>query len=464
MVDLLQTVPETSPPKHILSVIIPVLNGEATIAELLRSLHASSRTPDEIIVVDDGSTDRSAAIAASLGATVLATPGRCGPATARGIGAREARGDLLVFLDADVFVHPGSNRHPGTIALLERALSEDSSLHAVFGSYDTSPREPNFVSQWKNLSHHFVHQKGHPEAQTFWAGCGAIRKDTFLAVGGFDLRYRGATIEDIELGYRLRERGYRIRLDPSILCTHAKRWTAWSAWKTDLLYRGIPWTRLILRTGIVPNDLNVSIAQRASLLLAWLMVAAFASAAITLPAASLAGMLLFVLAQLQAWWTEPATLGRKGLRWATPFALTAAALFVAVTFGLPLFAVSLVLGLVLAFFFRRRPANLRSRLEDACYLFYSGFTLLALAVDLPPDPEILAAGILALALLGLNQDYYAFLARERGIAFVMAAVPFQLVYHLTNGISLLAGAILTFRESPALLLRRRAASAPGAKE
>lgn len=75
MVDLLQTVPETSPPKHILSVIIPVLNGEATIAELLRSLHASSRTPDEIIVVDDGSTDRSAAIAASLGATVLATPG-----------------------------------------------------------------------------------------------------------------------------------------------------------------------------------------------------------------------------------------------------------------------------------------------------------------------------------------------------------------------------------------------------
>jgi hypothetical protein len=119
---------------------------------------------------------------------------------------------------------------------------------------------------------------------------------------------------------------------------------------------------------------------------------------------------------------------------------------------------------VLAFFFRRRPTNVRSRLEDACYSVYCGFTLLALVVDLPPDPEILIAGILALALLGLNQSYYAFLARERGIAFVMAAVPFQLVYHLTNGVSLIAGIGLTFRESPTLLLRRRAASAPAAEK
>src|SRR5690606_15349386 len=107
---------------------------------------------------------------------------------------------------------------------------------AVFGSYDTRPAAPNFVSQWKNLSHHFVHQHGHPNAQTFWAGCGAIRKPVFQAVGGFDQSYRGATIEDIELGYRLRQSGFRVLLDPAVLCTHSKRWTAWSSWKTDLLY------------------------------------------------------------------------------------------------------------------------------------------------------------------------------------------------------------------------------------
>lgn len=443
--------------------IIPVYNGAATLAEALRCLQASSRPPDEILVVDDGSTDGSARIAASFGATVLATPGRCGPATARGIGAQEAAGSILVFVDADVFVHPGSDADPGALARLECALTKDSSLHAVFGSYDATPREPNFVSQWKNLSHHFVHQHGQAEAQTFWAGCGAIRKEVFAAVGGFDLRYRGATIEDIELGYRLRQRGYRIRLDPAIQCTHAKRWTAWTAWKTDFLHRGIPWTRLILRTGIIPNDLNVSVSQRASLLLAWLMVAAFTSAAITLPPASLAGMVLFVVAQLQAWWTEPATLGRKGWRWGAPLALTAVAVLVAVLHGLPLFAICMVLGLLLAFFFRRHPANVRSRTEDAWYALYCAFSLLALVVDLPPEPEILVAAVLALALLGLNQSYYAFLARERGIAFVMAAVPFQLVYHLTNGLSLIAGAFLTLKER-LLPLHRRAASTPAAEE
>lgn len=463
MVDRPQAAPSR---QHVLSlsVIIPVWNGAATLGEALRCLRASSRPPDEILVVDDGSTDDSAAIARSFGVTVLSTPGRCGPATARGIGAREASGEVLIFLDADVLVHPGDLETAGTIARLEQALDEDPSLHAVFGSYDTTPREPNFVSQWKNLSHHFVHQQGRPEAQTFWAGCGAIRRAAFMEVGGFDLRYRGATIEDIELGYRLRDAGFRIRLDPSILCTHAKRWTAWSAWKTDLLYRGIPWTRLILRTGVVPNDLNVSVSQRASLLMAWLMVGAFASAAVTLPAASLAGMLLFVLAQLQAWWTEPATLGRKGIRWGTPLLLAGGAFVVAVGYGLALFAVSVALGLLLAFFFRRRPANLRSRPEDAAYALYFAFTLLALVVDLPPEPEILVAAILALGLLGLNQSYYAFLARERGIAFVMAAVPFQLVYHLTNGISLLMGILLTLKESPAVLLRRRAATTTAAEK
>lgn len=430
-----------------ISVIIPVYNGAATLRETLQSLRKSSRHPDQIIVVDDGSTDGSAQIAAGFGATVLSTQGRCGPAVARGLGAEEATGDILLFLDADVSVHPGSPEVPGTIAQIGKLLEDSPGVDAVFGSYDTRPPAPNFVSQWKNLSHHFVHQNGAAEAQTFWAGCGAIRKTVFQSAGGFDHRYRGATIEDIELGYRLREHGFRVLLDPTVLCTHAKRWTAWSAWKTDLLYRGIPWTRLILRTGVVPNDLNVSIGQRVSTALAWLMVFAFALAAFRLPSASLVGMLLFVLILSHAWWMEPPTVGAKALRWIGPFVAVAVAMALAIAHGLTLFAVCLWLGVVLAVLFRRRPGNVRSRNEDFCYSAYFGASLAALILDLPREPEILVAALLALLLLGINQSYYAFFARERGVAFLMAALPFQFLYHFTNGISLMAGACLNLREN-----------------
>ena len=88
-----------------LSVIVPVHNGGEGLRRCLQGLAASSRPPDEVITVDDGSTDTSAADAAALGARVLTTPaGPCGPAHARNRGAEVAAGDVLVFIDADVVV------------------------------------------------------------------------------------------------------------------------------------------------------------------------------------------------------------------------------------------------------------------------------------------------------------------------------------------------------------------------
>lgn len=437
-----------------ISVIIPVHNGAATLAETLLALKQSAVAPGEIIVVDDGSTDRSTEIATNFGVKVLSMSGRRGPAAARGLGASRAAGDVLMFLDADVRIHPGGPDEPGAVERIARIFEEQPDVDAVFGSYDTQPTARNFVSQWKNLSHHFFHQHGRAEAQTFWAGCSGIRKRAFLAVGGYDTRYRGATIEDIELGYRLRSHGFRVLLDPSILCTHSKHWTAWGALKTDLLYRGIPWSRLILRTGIIPNDLNVSIQQRISTIVAWLMAFAFLFAAFRLPAASLVGMLLFVLMLLHAWWMEPPTEGTKVLRWIGPMLAVAAAFALAVAHGLILFAICLAAGILLAVIFRRHPENRRSRREDLVYAGYFGTLLAALILDLPHDLEIWAAATLALALIALNEAYYRFFARERGIAFLMAVLPFQFVYHFMNGVSLLAGIVLTLRDNPAALLRR----------
>jgi glycosyltransferase involved in cell wall biosynthesis len=233
----------------LLSIIIPVRNGGAAFNDCLQALEAAREAcrglaDTELIVIDDGSTDASAAAARAAGARLLAlpAPGGHGPATARNAGARAAQGNTVFFVDADVALQPSALR------LAAEAFLADPALEACFGSYDDKPAAPNFLSQYKNLLHHYVHQHAHPQASTFWTGCGAIRLSTFLALGGFDAdTYRRPSIEDIDLGYRLRRRGGEILLIKEMRCTHLKRWTARSLLQSDVFERGIPWTVLLWR-------------------------------------------------------------------------------------------------------------------------------------------------------------------------------------------------------------------------
>ena len=240
---------------------MPVHNGSVVLDRCLSAIQGSEGISWECIVVDDGSTDDSAAVARGYGATVVsAGHPPCGPALARNLGAEVASAPLLCFVDADVVIRPD------TLAKLVTELDRNSSTTAVFGSYDATPEAPGTLSQYRNLLHHFVHQTSHPDATTFWAGCGAIRREAFLRLGGFDPSYTRPSIEDIELGSRIRGAGGRIRLDRDIQVTHLKRWTFWGIVKTDIRDRALPWAELIRRTGELPNDLNLSNGSRASAL------------------------------------------------------------------------------------------------------------------------------------------------------------------------------------------------------
>ena len=242
------------------SVVVPVYNGSPHLRECLLALEPGPAS--ELIVVDDASTDDSAAVALAVGARVVRFNRRRGPAAARNAGAGEAQGEILFFVDADVVVAPEA------IGRLLRTFAARPDVSAVFGSYDAAPRAPGVVSRFRNLLHHFVHQHANPDAFTFWAGCGAVRRSAFWAVGGFDeARYARPSIEDIELGHRLRHAGHRILLDKGLQGTHLKRWTLCSLVRTDVLYRGLPWSRLLIQTGIVPDDLNLRWDQRASVVL-----------------------------------------------------------------------------------------------------------------------------------------------------------------------------------------------------
>ena len=125
---------------------------------------------------------------------------------------------MLFFVDADVVVPP-------TAVGAVRACLSDPALAAVIGCTTKTPAAPNFVSQFKNLAHRFVHQQAGDEVPTFWGACGAIRRTVFVALGGFDERFDLPSIEDIELGMRLTRAGGHIRIQKDLEVTHLKRWT-----------------------------------------------------------------------------------------------------------------------------------------------------------------------------------------------------------------------------------------------
>jgi Glycosyl transferase family 2 len=237
-----------SPAVPTLTAIIPATNAPATLHRCRTAIDAASAAPEEVIVVSE--------------------PPLAGPAASRNAGAERAVGEVLVFVDADVEVHAD------TFTQIRDAFERDPGLVALFGSYDDAPSAPGVVSAFRNLLHHEVHQESAGPATTFWAGLGAVRRDDFRRIGGFDAeRYAVPSIEDVELGMRLSADGARIVLMPEIQGTHLKRWSLWSMVRTDFAQRGVPWVGLIIESG-GSSALNLGMRHRLSALASVLGVGA----------------------------------------------------------------------------------------------------------------------------------------------------------------------------------------------
>lgn len=252
------------------TVIVPTYNDRNNLNQCLTALAGSTSSHFDVLVVDDGSTESIKPLVDSFGYQYFRINGPGGPARARNRGVQQIKSEIIIFIDADVCVHPC------TIEQIIQNFDKDQNLDAVVGTYDDSPADSGFLSQYRNMFHHYTHCQSAGQVTTFWTGCGAIRRDVFIRCNGFDeQRYRRPSIEDIELGTWVAINGGQIMLDQSIQCKHLKRWAFFDMVRTDICQRGIPWIDLMLRSGRAVTTLNVTSSQRLSVGLVFVACALF---------------------------------------------------------------------------------------------------------------------------------------------------------------------------------------------
>ena len=427
----------------VISIIIPVYNAISTLDRCLEGVISSKYENLELIVVDDGSTDGSLEVAKRYTDLVIESSARqLGPAQARNRGAEIAEGEILFFVDADVVIEPES------LSKVAQTFIQHPDYDATFGSYDENPGSSDFLSQYKNLFHHFVHQQSLEEGDTFWSGCGAIRKDVFLEMGGFDVeRYPRPSIEDIELGYRLRANEHKIFVNKELQVKHLKRWTFEGLLKTDIRDRAIPWTLLIFQERNLPNDLNLKTSQRISSLLVvalllFMSLNALVNQVWMLPVLMGLGVILMVGWQ----WNQGPRLFKPGWR-------------------IEMVTYSLILSIISLAYFQEIPqiippiVILGLTIFVARFLPYGnrGMSLLFIATMMTcmvigfgflfinyPIWYFAPVILIVLLILLLNIRLYEFFAEKRGISFALTAMPFHFFYYLYSLTAFVIGGVIHF--------------------
>jgi glycosyltransferase involved in cell wall biosynthesis len=188
--------PASDATPELVSVIIPVFNGERYLAEAIRSVLAQDWRPLEVIVVDDGSTDASRAVAASFGGAVhlLALP-HAGLAAARNAGMEQARGGFYLHCDADDLIHPGA------ISRLMASFKEDPATEMVTGMFEQFA-SPELGDAAKSR---FVVPQGPQRGHL--ANTSLIRAEAFRRIGPISTAYRSGA--DMDWMMRAEDAGVR---------------------------------------------------------------------------------------------------------------------------------------------------------------------------------------------------------------------------------------------------------------
>ena len=212
----------------LMSVVVCSYNGAATLADCLEGVAALRYPAYETIVVDDGSTDDTAAIAHAYGVRVISTPNR-GLSAARNTGAEAARGDIVAYLDDD------ARPDPDWLTFL--ALELGRTRHAAVGGPNVPPASGGAVERAVADSPGGpIHVLLSDTEAEHLPGCNlAVRRDALLQIGGFDPRFRVAG-DDVDLCWRLTEAGHTLGFHPAALVWHRRRGSVRAFWRQQRGY------------------------------------------------------------------------------------------------------------------------------------------------------------------------------------------------------------------------------------
>jgi GT2 family glycosyltransferase len=265
-----------------LSVVVAVRNAKATLASTLAAIRQSQLPRDsyELIVVDDASTDGSAAIAARYADTVVRLSGRkAGPAYSRNRGAELSRAPIVAFVADDVLVRPE------TLPKMLSVLSAQSGIDAVSASNDEKFGAPSFVSDYWNLLVSYGEKRQTGRCAQFASSCGVVRRDAFLNAGMYDeWRFPTGGVESVELGERLLAAGHEVMLSGDLKVSQIRRWDiadlAREIWhRGRALARSLGYVRIrTVAPGEVVFTLSRTLTPALALLTTVMLAAAFVPA------------------------------------------------------------------------------------------------------------------------------------------------------------------------------------------
>ncbi|MBN1527266.1 MAG: glycosyltransferase [Candidatus Omnitrophica bacterium] len=219
-----------------LSVVIAAYNREGTIGRCLEAIKASSYKDYEMIVVDDGSVDRTADIAEKLADKVIRLPGHRGPAYARTKGIEASNGAIIISVDSDILIKPD------TLLKIHSFFLAHPEFDALTGLFSKEHPNKNFFSQYKNLYMNYMFSKLPGEVTFLFGSICALRRQAFPS---YDM---DIGTDDTALGQKLYSSGKRIAFLKDLEVVHLRRHDFISFLKNDF-FVPFMWVKVFLRYG-----------------------------------------------------------------------------------------------------------------------------------------------------------------------------------------------------------------------
>ncbi|MCD6328313.1 glycosyltransferase [bacterium] len=206
---------------------IPCYNGAETVADTIRSLLNQTRAPDEVLVLDDGSTDDSEKVAREAGARVISVAENIGLSAGRNHLWQSTDAEIVVYLDADTVAHDD---------LIERLLDHYSEADVGgVGGQAVESRIESIYDKWRKFTAaQTLGDELIDDSELLFGLCCSYRRSALEGVSGFDQFFR-SNGEDVDICIRMRQAGYRLVYEPAAVVEHKRTDTFRSLMR--MLYR-----------------------------------------------------------------------------------------------------------------------------------------------------------------------------------------------------------------------------------